>query len=77
MDIIMILSYKIQFLLTKSTHILQKLLASIYDSKIFSAIKHNYYIVYRVIKVHVKQTEERIVIRKKDEQNRHTCLKGE
>lgn len=61
------LSYKIQSLLLISTHTSQKstLLASIYYSKLFSWTKyyilHNYYVLHRVIKVYIKQIEERII----------------
>lgn len=71
MNIMVALSYKIQSLHAKSTHTSQNLtlLASIYYSKNISGIKYNYYILNRVIKVHVKQIEQRIVRRKNDKQN--------
>jgi len=79
MGTMMILSHKIQSLLTKSSHTSWKLtfLASIYYLKILPGIKSNYYILCWVIKVHVNQTEERIVIRKNNEQKLFRCLKLE
>lgn len=73
-DIIMI-----QSLLSKSTHILQKLtlLVSIMTQKIFSVIKHNYYIVHRGTKANVKQREKKNCYKKEWWAKSTYMLKGE